>query len=60
MTVAILEESEPVVAVIDVVFGYCDCCRRPDLVGEVCIKGWQFLFRVCRNCFEQFGKAVEK
>lgn len=33
--------------------GYCQNCRRPTIVGEFKIAGWQHVFNLCSMCLQK-------
>lgn len=38
---------------VRVFFGYCFNCRRPALVGEFKLPGWQHVFHMCSGCMRR-------
>jgi hypothetical protein len=40
--------------------GYCLNCRRPAIVGEFQIQGWQHRFNLCEGCVDRLKKQLSE
>ena len=40
--------------------GYCLNCRRPAIVGEFQIQGWQHRFNLCESCVDRLKKQLSE
>jgi hypothetical protein len=38
--------------------GYCVNCRRPSVVGEFKLFGWQHGFNLCQTCIEGLAQKL--
>jgi hypothetical protein len=39
--------------------GYCVNCRRPSVVGEFKLFGWQHGFNLCQTCIEGLAQKLQ-